>query len=321
MFGVFLGAIPFFLNNLLISHNWLIPAFDLPRPMMDAGSTSAAPLQLQQVLANEAVFNSTDGLNIFGTLSRAGDMITDAMFRGFSFDNIVQGFSGILMFPKNGNIGFLIMCPVILIAFVAFVLWNKKILAGIKSQREIFLFLIFMILAAVFSYLPKLYLMNISEGVVPDMRYLSPAYLPCGIISIWLLSKTPFLKRPKDLIMSGLMGAVIFTPLLILLMIVANPFGSVNAGYFAFFEFIILFEIILCSGLMIVYRFYRNENRLLLKAIPYLLILVIITVFSFQIFLNSIYSMILKFNGYPFWIPLIRDVFSLLINVNYLPPV
>ncbi len=316
MAGVFIGGIPFFINNLLTSKNWLIPAFDLPRPMIDAGTLSTVPLPLSEVLAQEAVSGPAEGMNLFSTLSRAGDMITSAMFKGFSFDNIVSGFSGILMFPKNGNIGFLILCPIILIALVAFILWNKKILSGIKNQRMIFLFLIFMILAAVFSYLPKLYSMNISEGVVPDMRYLSPAYLPCGILSIWVLSKTPFLKNPKELITFGLIGTVIIAPLLILLMVVVHPLGDVNEGYFKFFEFIILCEFILCLGQMIIYRFYRNNDRFFLHALPYLLILLIITVFSFQIFLNSIYSMIEKFNGYPFWIPLIRDGFSLVITVN-----
>ena len=316
MAGVFIGAIPFFINNILTSHNWLIPAFDLPRPMTQAGTLSTVPLPLSDVLAQEAVSSPTERLNLLATLSRAWDMFTHAMFKGLSFDNIIQGFSGILMFPKNGNIGFLILCPIIFLALVAFMLWNKKILAGIKNQREIFLFLFFMILAVVFSYLPRLYSMNISEGVVPDMRYLSPAYLPCGILSFWVLSKTPFLKKPKDLVTFGLIGTIIIVPLLILLMIVVHPFEGVNAGYFKFFEFIILCEFILCSGLMIVYRFYRNYDRFFLQSLPYLLVLIIITVFSFQIYLNSIYSMILKFNGYPFWIPLIREGFNLLITVN-----
>jgi len=318
MAGVFIGGIPFFINNLLTSHNWLIPAFDLPRPMTDAGTLSTVPLPISEVLAQEAVSSPTEGMNLFSTLSRAGDMITHAMFRGFSFDNIVQGFSGILMFPKNGNIGFLILCPIILLALLAFILWNKKIQSGIKNQRMIFLFLIFMILAAVFSYLPKLYSMNISEGVVPDMRYLSPAYLPCGILSIWLLSKTPFLKKPKDLVKFGLAGAIIIVPLLILTMIVVHPFGSVNEGYFKFFEFIILCEFILCLGLMICYRFYRNENLFVPQALPYLLILLLITIFTFQMVLVFFFGVIMKFNGYPLWIPLVENSFNTIFRVSVL---
>ncbi len=321
MLGVFIGGIPFFINNLLTSHNWLIPAFDLPRPMTDAGTLSTVPLPLSQVLAQEAVSNPTEGMSLFASLLRTGDMITHAMFRGVSFDNIVSGFSGILMFPKNGNIGFLILCPVIFLALVAFILWNKKILGGIKNQRMIFLFLILMILAAVFSYLPKLYSMNISAGVVPDMRYLSPAYLPCGILSIWLLSKTPFLKRPKELITFGLTAAVIVVPVLSLTMMIVHPFGSVIAGYFKFFEFIILCEVMLCLGLMIIYRFYRIENRSLPQSIPYFLVLLLITVFTFQLMLVFIFMMSIKFNGYPLWIPLVENGIRMVFHVSILPPV
>ena len=69
MAGVFIGGIPFFINNLLISHNWLIPAFDLPRPSMDAVTVSTVPLPLQQVplqqaFAPVAVSNPTEGLNL-----------------------------------------------------------------------------------------------------------------------------------------------------------------------------------------------------------------------------------------------------------------
>lgn len=321
MAGVFIGGIPFFINNLLISHNWLIPAFDLPRPMDDAGLVSTAPLPLNQALALETNYNTTEGMNLFATLSRAGDMIISAMFKGFSFENIAQGFSGILMFPKNGNIGFLILCPVILIALLAFILWHKKILAGIKDQRLIFLFLVLMILAAVFSYLPKLYSMNISAGVVPDMRYLSPAYLPCGILSIWVLSITPFLKRPKDLVTLCLKGSIIIAPLLFLTMIIVHPFGSVNEGYTAFFKVIILCAVLLCLGLMFIHRFYQKENRFVPYAIPYVLLFLLITVFTFQLVLVFIFGVIVKFNGYPLWIPLVEGGFNTIFRVSILTPV
>ena len=331
--GVFLGAVPFFANNLLVSHNWLIPAFDLPRNMVSpatavatasanmSATALAGPVPLPAVVINEPTFSQTDGLNIFATLPRAWDMITHAMFNGFTFDNSIQGFFGVMLFPKNDHIGFLILCPLIFIALIAFILWNKKISRGTKIQRETYLFLLVMIFAAIFSYLPTLGAMNISAGVVPDMRYLSPAYLPCGLISILLLSKTPFFKKPKDLLRHGLAGAVIIVPLLLFLMIVVHPFGIMEEGYTAFFKFVIICEIILCSALMIIYRFNRTENRFLPRALPHLILFLIITVFAFQIVLVFFIGVIIKFNGYPLWIPLIREIFRMLFQVSVLPPV
>lgn len=309
--GVFVGGIPFFINNLLISHNWLIPAFDLPRPVTEAGTVTNASLLSSPVAAS----NLAGEMNLLETLARAGDMIMYGMFKGFSFDTMIQGVSGVLLFPANGNTGFLILCPVILIAMVAFIFWHRDIMAGIQDKRVIFFYLVLMILAAVFSYLPKLYSMNLSPGVLPDMRYLSPAYLPCGIISIWVLSKTPFLTRPENLVTSGLKRAIIFVPLLFLTMIIVHPFGSMSEGYFKFFESIILAVLLFILVLMVIYRFYQKNTLFALQAIPYLFVFLLIAVFTFQLVLVIVFGVILKFNGYPLWIPIIENSFKVSVQM------
>jgi len=321
MAGVLLGGTPFFINNLLISHNWLIPAFDLPRPLADAGMTGTSPLPLGQVVAQPSVFNQTAELNTVGTLSRVGDMIAHAIFRGFSFDNIVQGFSGVMIFPANDSIGFLIICPLIAIAIFALILWNKKISWKLDTQKEIFFFLLVMIFPVFFSYLAQLSSMNISQGVLPDMRYLSPAYIPCGLFSILVLSKTPLVTKPKVLLKNGLLGAIILVPMMFFFVVLVHPFGNEYAGYATFFKFVILTETVLCLGMMIIARFYSQDSRFFTDTLPWFLVLIIITVFSFQFMLTFIYAMVIKMNGYPFWMPLVREGFSLFIEIRYLPPV
>lgn len=319
--GIFLGAIPFFSNNLLVSHTWLIPAFDLPRGLASSATALAGPVPLQEVALNEAIINQSEGMNFFSTLPRVWDMITHAMFKGFTFDNCVQGFFGAMFLPKNNNIGFLIVCPLLFIALIAGILWSRKISERLKNQKESFLFLLVMIIAVFISYLPTMGSMNMSAGVVPDMRYLSPAYIPCGLLAILVLSKTPFFQKPKDLLKNCLIGAVIIVPLLFFLMIVVHPFGGVNEGYSAFFKFIILCEIVLCSALMIIYRVFQNQKRSFLKVLPYFMVLLIITVFTFQLVLVLIFGVIVKVNGYPLWIPLIRESIRTLFQVSILPPV
>ncbi len=321
MAGVLLGGIPFFINNLLITHNWLIPAFDLPRAATGSGMTVTSPLPIGDVVAQPAEVNQIAELNLIGTLLRVGDMITHAIFRGFSFDNIIQGFSGVMIFPANDSIGFLIICPLIAITIFAFILWNKKISWKMDTQKKIFLFLLVMIFPVFFSYLAQLSSMNISQGVLPDMRYLSPAYIPCGLFSILVLSKTPLVTKPKMLLKSGLLGAIILVPLLFFFVVLVHPFGNEYAGYAAFFKFVILTETVLCLGMMIIARFYSQDSRFFTDTLPWFLVLIIITVFSFQFMLTFIYAVVIKMNGYPFWIPLVREGFSLFIEVRYLPPV
>jgi hypothetical protein len=321
MAGVFLGGIPFFINNMLISRNWLIPAFDLPRSLTESGTATTVPLPISQVVSNPSVVSEAAGLNLPETLSRVMEMMTHALFNGFSFDNIVSGFFGVIAVPRNGSIGFLVMSPIIVIALIAVILWNRKFLQLPSDRKETGLFLFVMIIAVFFGYLPQLYAMNISLGVLPDMRYLTPAYLPCGLLSILIFSTTPFFRKPRDYLIHGLLATVVVIPVLFFLMVFVHPFGDQYEGYAAFFKFVILLEVILFSALMIVYWFYRGNNRFFSAVLPNLLVLMIITVFSFQFMLATLYGMLMKTNGYPFWIPLVREGINLFIYVQYIHPV
>jgi hypothetical protein len=319
--GAFIGGIPFFINNLLTSHNWLIPAFDLPRNLAEPGGASAGSALIQNATSSTVVFSQTDNLSLFATVSRVGGMVSHAMFSGFSFDNIVRGFAGIMLFPANGHIGFVIMCPLVAIALVALFLWNRKIREADEKQKVMYLFFLVMGMASIIAYLPKLGAMNISSGILPDMRYLSPAYIPLGILSIMVLSRTPVIRKPDGMVWKGLFAGIILSPVLFFLMIVVHPFGSVNEGYTLFFEVIIVLELLLSSVLMVISRFFRPENRSVIRILPYLLILMIVSVFTFQLVLVFIFGVIVKVNGYPLWIPLVREGFKVVFSVTVLPPV
>jgi hypothetical protein len=320
MTGAVLGGIPFFINNLLTTHNLLIPVFDLPRPLVESGTSPGAPLRIEQVTNNMDLVNQTGGMSAGETLIRVYEMISHVMFRSFSFDNLVQGFSGVMFFPGNGNIGFLIMCPLVLLALVAFAFWYGKIMDVTEKRRNLYLFFLVMGLAAIFSYLPKLGAMNISSGILPDMRYLSPAYIPFGILSILVLSRTPVLKKPRRMVSDLLIAGLIITPALFFFMIIVHPFGAINAGYMLFFKVMVVLGLLLAIALMVLTRFVIPENPLLLRCLPWAAILLVITVFTFQLVLVFIFGVIVKMNGYPLWIPLIRESFSTFFTVTVIPP-
>jgi hypothetical protein len=321
MAGAFAGGIPFFLNNLLTTRNLLIPAFDLPRPLAASGTTTfRGPLLIQEVTYNLDLINQTGSMRAGETLTRVGEIISHALLRGFSFENLIQGFSGVMLFPRNGHIGFLIMCPLVLLASAAFVLWYKKILAVPDRRRNLYLVLLVMGFAAVFSYLPKLGAMNISSGILPDMRYLSPAYIPLGILSFLILSRTPVARDHRQMMRDLLPAGLVLTPVLFLIMILVHPFGAVNEGYTLFFKAAVVLELVLSLILMSSARFLAPENRLLLRSLSWCLILLIITVFTLQLVLVLIFGVIVKVNGYPLWIPLIREGFRSFFSVTVLPP-
>jgi hypothetical protein len=321
--GVFIGAIPFFINNTIISHNWLIPSVDLPRDLIQPGSEVTVPLPLSQVATDPTVFNQTGGLTLVETFSRVYEMVMHNMVSGITFENLVRGFIAILTFPENNSIGFLVMCPLVVIGIFAFLLWRNSVLPELKSRKEIMYFVFLMVCAVFFSYMTKFNSMNISHGIIPDMRYLSPAYVPCGLLSICILAATPVLKKPDDLLKSFLnyafWGCVLLLPLLFYVMFFMQPFGNNYPGYATFFKFVILILLAVCLGTLVFSRIH--PNRFIITILPYLLVLVIITVLSFQIMLTSFYGMLAKVNGYPFWIPLVREGVRMFFEVRYMAPV
>lgn len=321
--GVCIGVIPFILNNILISHNWLIPVFDLPRNIQGPGVTLAEPLPVSQVVNDPSIISQAGSLSPADTLIRAGGMIARAIFGGLSYDNLVLGLAGTLTFPQNNSIGFLIMCPLALIGLCALVLWWDNVLAAVKARQEMIGFIVLMTFAVFFSYATKFSSMNISLGILPDMRYLSPAYAPCGILAVFILTKTPCLKNdagtPRSLLRYSFWGSIILIPILFFFMFFVQPFTKDYAGFSLFFKLAVLFTLALCTGAMILSRVYPDGS--FIRMVPLFLVLMIVTTFSFQIMLTSLYGLIVKINGYPFWIPIIREGVGLFLEVRYMSPV
>ena len=162
--------------------------------------------------------------------------------------------------------------------------------------------------------------MNISSGILPDMRYLSPAYIPFGMLSILILSRTPVLKKPREMVSNVLVAGLVITPVLFLLMIVVHPFGAINEGYMLFFKVAVVAELIFAIALMVLVRSVMPNAPLLLRLLPWSLVLLMITVFTFQLVLVFIFGVIVKMNGYPLWIPLLREGFRTVFSVTIIPP-
>ncbi|OPX64504.1 hypothetical protein [Methanoregula sp. PtaB.Bin085] len=321
--GICIGVVPFILNNILISHNWLIPVFDLPRNIQGPGATLAEPLPVSQVINDPSIISQAGSLSPADTLVRVGGMIARAIFGGLSYDNLVRGLAGTLTFPQNNSIGFLIMCPLAVIGLCALLLWWDNVLAAMKAKKEVIGFIILMTFAVFFSYATKFSSMNTSLGVLPDMRYLSPAYAPCGILAVFILTKTPCLKNDavtsRALLRYSFWGSIILIPIIFFVMIFIQPFTKDYAGFSLFFKLAVLVTLAFCAGAMILSRIYPDGS--FIRMVPLFLVLVIIVAFSFQIMLTSLYGLLMKTNGYPFWIPLIREGVGLFLEVQYMAPV
>ena len=208
-----------------------------------------------------------------------------------------------------------------MIAIISAIIWFRNPLKDNEKRSLVLLFLILMSVAVFFSYIPEMGILNTEGGVTPDMRYLSPAYIPLGLLSIMVLRQTPLIKKPQDSLKNCVLGSIILVPAFFFMLVIVHPLGSQFSTYASFFRWIILVEVVLCCALILLSRVYREAPRSLVTFLPYVLVAIIVTVFTFQFMLTFIYGAMVKFNGYPFWIPVIREGYGLFIKVTFLQPV
>jgi len=315
LLGILLGSIPFFINNVMITGNWLVPLW-LARPVVTRAENASGITEAVQSVA------PVSGTGASGLASSvfSGISILQSRLTGLSPDTI-HHLAGILLFPENKGIGFFILCPLIVIAIVSAIIWFRTPFKDDEKRWLVLLFLILMSIAVFCSYIPEMRMLNTEGGIEPDMRYLSPAYIPIGLLSVMVLRQTPLIKKPRDSLKNCLLGSVILVPAFFFILVILHPLGSQFARYSWFFRFVILFEVLLCCALIVLSRAYRQAARPLVILLPYVLVAIIVTVFTFQFMLTFIFGVMVKFNGYPFWIPLIRDGYSLFIKVIFLQPV
>ena len=316
--GIIVGAIPFFLNNMLLTGSFLTPVWIAPQlavPIMTtthqvpgavssaaANSAGLAPAALAQPLSKVPAVVET-------ILSRFGPLTPET----------ARHLLDVLTFPQNQGFGFLVMCPLIPLALLACVLWWTDVRKIQGTDRLVLLFLIAMTIAVICSYIPEMGVLDVHTGTPPDMRYIMPAYIPAGLFSLIILKQTPLLSNPGNLLKPAFLGSLILPPLFIAGMIILHPFGVQYAGYTAFFKFLIILMIIICCLGMIMSRGISKFAYRAGSVIPIFMIVLIITVLAFQLMLAFVIGDAIKFNGYPLWIPVIRTAHGMIFRVTTLP--
>lgn len=320
LLGLLIGGIPFFLNNLLVNQNWLIPVFDLPHSNDLTNATFRQPLALNQITEVQGQVNESLTLNPVTILPKAFGLLYRYYFVKFSWADL-SGLAQVMTFPANGNTGFLILCPILVIAILCGILGIRKIFRFGGIERAVFFYLLIAFSAVLLSDLPSLGEMSISIGVLPDMKYLSPAYIPAGLISLIILERSGYLGNPRMMVRSIILGAIIFVPGILILMLALAPFGSNYPGFSAFLSFMIIFGVVLACGLILVNHIKKQIPDRLNIFIAFLIMGCILTALTFQVMLTFLVGVVVKFNGYPLWIPLIREGYNLFFHVNYLPPI
>lgn len=313
--GALIGAVPFFINNYILTGSAFVPVWIAPR----SGAPIASTTQQLAGVAESVAINTTTASHYLTTIPSVFSAIL-SRFPPVSPETAVHFFN-IAAFPAQGSIGFLILCPILPVAIVAAFLWGPEILRLPETDKKVMVCLLLMIGAIICSYLPEMAIMDVDKGIVPDIRYLVPLYIPAGLVSMMILRQTPVLTRPARLLKEAVYGSLALVPFFFILMILLNPFASEVNLYTLFFKYLIVFGIAaacLCMGIV---RIWGGTPTGIRDSLPHLIILLVIAVLTLQVLLTLVYGVIIKFNGYPLWIPMVREGYALIFQVPYRLPI
>ncbi|UUX91816.1 hypothetical protein [Methanoplanus endosymbiosus] len=311
MFTV-LGAVPFFINNLYVTGNPLVPTFYV-----------YLQKHLSAVDGNGNVIGSNIVNNVSysvpapsGGIDSFVNIVQNQM--GFQVNTIVYDIFGVLLRPESGNVGVGIVCPLLFIGIVILpVLYfrNKSIFSD--TDISLIIFLLFAVAAIWAAYFNQIYGMNHSHGVIPDIRYMTPAYIPMGLLGIFGVFSVFHKNRNTETInerktaLTMITSALTIVPAIILAMIFIQPYGGAYAGYTTFFMQLVYLMVVVTIIVFILVELKKISVNWFIVSV----VLLVSIPLAWQFVMLFLYSTV-KFNGYSFWIPFVENLYDNFIIVH-----
>lgn len=307
-----IGSIPFFINNMVISGNPLVPSF-LLEDKIYSGSTVVSVLPIAPVTNTSYVVSTNPLIIISDLFSTLGHYI-------FSISpNPLADLRGILFLPDSGDIGFFFTVPIAFLALVLmlFFLVRKKDEDPLFSRnKETVILLLIAGFSVFFAYMHNFQSLNESTGAGPDIRYLTPAYIPVVLLGIMALENTILMVHPRILVKKICVYGIFLVPVILLITSLMDPGWITASNYFLFFNIVIPAEVLVIAALTIVYYCTGRQGDSLSDVFLPVLIL---TILSWQVMIAFIFAPYIKFNGYPFWIPGVDTIYHFFIRVPLNP--
>jgi len=300
---VFIGALPFFLNNYLVTKNIFLPVQSL---YLSENTTTTIMHQPNSSIRVAGVksFESVIGMFLPSIPGSPVDFFRDIL--------------EIFFLPQNGSISVLAVVPLFFtMGIVAGILLLLKKISITLEERRI-IFLAFGISAVVFlTYIGQAHLLNTDKGIIPDIRYLTPLYLPLTIIGLILLHSFEIFRRDMKYVVRYLFLIAILGTCFILVVTPLAYSGIVyseNGVILPIGKFFSLYTItiVILTLISLILGFYLKKGY---PIMTYLVLLLCSLPFFWQISIILFYLTFSGFAGHILWIPIARVIWQIILSI------
>jgi len=298
---ILLGAIPFFINNYLASKNIFIPAFVLTR---NGASLMDETAQITGSIPGDAT-------NTFYSLLQTNELTSLTPLSSFPHDLF-----SILFAPLSGSMGVIPIVPVFFLALLIIpAIWKKK--HDLFSERELLILgtLVLVSIAIFGAYINRAYGLNTDLGILPDIRYLSPIYLPLTLIGLMVFKKVPCIAdKPSELLKGIALVWLVLIPISfflifrnqLILLELNNVFSLANHWFTA--------GIFIASAIFLILFYYfvwGNRSNKSDKIMRIVFVFLCALPLVWQIDASFIFILLVHENGgYFFWLPILLKLFN-----------
>ncbi|MDN7023557.1 hypothetical protein FGU65_01355 [Methanoculleus sp. FWC-SCC1] len=287
------GALPFFVNNIITTGQPLVPVYFLK-----------FSLDSENVIETGGAGQVSDAM--LDTVMHSyvpGALPTDAIH---SITAFLQNAAGIFFDPASGSMGLLGADPLILLGIVlAAYLLATRTTAFSPSERNIIIFTTILILCTLLVFTYRFSGLNHSHGIVPDMRYLSPLYIPGSFFGLLMLK--PILTAEsfaRRTLKSMLCLFPVLLPVL-LLPVILQPIErmlDIDTSYFTKLVIMAASAVIITAILA-----YRRRIPVSWLSIPLAILLLLPLIWQIDM---VIYFGCRRFYEYEFWIPFTNHLYE-----------
>jgi len=285
--GLLVGLIPFFINNFIITGN------------------PVTPPQLLYFIGEGSPLSDGGIMEISGTVVRSDSYLH--MIHAFFLPTngfLISDLYSLFISPKNGAVGILLICPLIILAFLYFITDKRlKFSSYTRPAQIMILFLLYLIILTFGAYFRTITGSIASAGSLPDMRYFSPFYLLLGSLSFLIFE--PVINRVAQKGIIAIICSLICVPVILTFIIMRFPIGGDFFMYTSVIQQISVFMILMSIACICT----LNHVGKLETSLPYIIACLIIPPAVFQFMMVVLFSFA-KVNGYYFWIPFFEYVFT-----------